>query len=458
MKHLHITLFLLLTLCVRGLSAQGLAGDWQGRLDVGSMKLRLVTHFEQTDGGWSGTLDSPDQGARGIPMDAVTRTDSLVTFTVAALGVRYTGVLRGDSLIDGTFQQGAASLPLRLIRGVEQVRRPQTPRPPFPYRSEEVTLPGADTGVTLAGTLTLPEGGKPRPAVILLTGSGTQDRDETIMEHKPFAVIADCLTRRGFAVLRCDDRGAGRSTGSAASATTLTGAADASCMMDYLKARPEIDPSRIGLLGHSEGAAMAFHTAAQRDDVAFVVSLAGPGVKGDSILLRQNADLARLEGMPEGRVESLCRLLQQVYALAESELPADVLLDRLVTLYGGQTGRQLTDAEREQLRRQLSTFCTPWMRGFLRHDPQTDLKAVRCPVLVLNGERDTQVDATVNPDAIRRALPDVPGRLVTVKRYPGLNHLFQHCTTGLPAEYGSIEETISPEVLADLAAWMEALP
>ena len=430
MKHLHITLFLLLTLCVRGLSAQGLAGDWQGKLDVGSMKLRLVTHFEQTDGGWSGTLDSPDQGARGIPMDAVTRTDSLVTFTVAALGVRYTGVLRGDSLIDGTFQQGAASL----------------------------TLPGADAGVTLAGTLTLPEGGKPRPAVILLTGSGTQDRDETIMEHKPFAVIADYLTRRGFAVLRCDDRGAGRSTGSAASATTLTGAADASCMMDYLKARPEIDPSRIGLLGHSEGAAMAFHTAAQRDDVAFVVSLAGPGLKGDSILLRQNADLARLEGMPEGRVESLCRLLRQVYALAESELPADVLLDRLVTLYGGQTGRQLTDAEREQLRRQLSTFCTPWMRGFLRHDPQTDLKAVRCPVLVLNGERDTQVDATVNPDAIRRALPDVPGRLVTVKRYPGLNHLFQHCTTGLPAEYGSIEETISPEVLADLAAWMEALP
>lgn len=457
-------LFALLScsLCLLAATAQQLKGDWQGKVNIGPATLRIGLHVEHANGSYSGTMDSPDQGAYALPMADIAESDGRVTFAVPQSGIRYAGTLRGDSLLDGTLTQGNASIPLRLQKGESLVKRPQMPRPPYPYRSEEVTIRNEKAGVTLAGTLTLPEGDKPCKAVIMLTGSGTQDRDESILYHKPFLVIADYLTRHGIAVLRCDDRGAGQSTGNPAATSLHTSADDAACMIAYLKTRREVDPAHIGLLGHSEGGAIAFRTAgteACAPDVDFIVSMAGPGVRGDSVLLRQNIDMARLEGMSEARQASLARMLRRVYALAQSDLPDTALVEQLVSLYAGQMGGQTpTDAQREQLRRQMSVFASPWMRNFLRYDPQADLAGLTCHVLAVNGERDTQVDAATNLEAIRQALTDKPGRTVTVKSYPGLNHLFQHCTTGLFTEYAAIEETISPEVLADIAAWIEKLP
>lgn len=452
------TLLAVLFACLTS-PAQSLVGDWQGRLQIQQVSLRIVCHFTQESGTYGGTMDSPDQGAHGLPMGEVALRDGQLTFTVPQAGICYTGTLVGDSLLNGTFTQGPASLPLNLKKTDLQVKRPQTPRPPFPYRSEEVTITNAQAGVSLAGTLTLPDGKRPCRAVILLTGSGTQDRDESLMGHKPFLVIADYLTRQGIAVLRCDDRGAGRSTSDPATATTRTSADDAACMLDYLKRRPEIDTACIGLLGHSEGGAIAFLTAAERPEVDFVVSLAGPGVRGDSIMLKQNLDMARLQGMPPAKVESLGRMLSRIYALAESDLPGEEVAEQAARLYEQQMGGQtISEADRQKLRRQMGTFASPWLRCFLNHDPQKNLAALRCHVMALNGDRDTQVDATMNLEGIHSALPELPGRQVNVKRYAGLNHLFQHCRTGLFTEYAQIEETISPEVLADIAAWVNGLP
>lgn len=463
MKILHLFTSLTALLACISVSAQSLAGDWQGRLQVQQASLRIVCHFTQESGAYSGTMDSPDQGAHGLPMGDVALRDGQLTFTVPQAGIRYTGTLVGDTLLNGTFMQGATSLPLDMKKTDLQVKRPQTPRPPFPYSCEEVTIANAKAGVSLAGTLTLPAGKKPCRAVILLTGSGTQDRDETLMDHKLFWVIADHLTRQGIAVLRCDDRGAGSSTGDPAQATTRTSADDAACMLDYLRQRPEIDPARIGLLGHSEGGAIAFLTAAERPDVDFVVSLAGPGVRGDSVMLKQNLDMARLEGMPEAKVESLARMLNQLYALSKSDLTGAEVIEQAAQLYEQETGIRTTNLieqqqQRQQLRQQMAVFASPWLRCFLQHDPQKDLAALRCHVMALNGDRDTQVDAAMNLGGIRNALTELPGRQVSLKRYPGLNHLFQHCQTGLFTEYAQIEETISPEVLTDISTWVNKLP
>lgn len=459
MKLHPISLFLLLALGALSASAQALTGDWSGRLDAGQARLSLTFHFTLHEGRYTGSMDSPDQGAYGIEADSVVTDGHRLSVCLSKAGIRYEASLEGDSLLRGTFTQGTARLPLDLRRVDLLAMRPQTPRPPFPYRSEEVSITNPQDGTTLAGTLTRPAGGQPSRAVILLTGSGTQDRDETLFHHRPFFVLADYLTRRGIAVLRCDDRGAGHSTGNPSATTTRTAADDAACMIAYLKTRPEIDSTRIGLLGHSEGGAIAFLTAARCPKVDFVVSMAGPGVRGDSILLRQNMVLARLKGMPESEVDSLRQMLCRIYALAESELSDEEVTEQVARLYEQQAGSSpLTDARRQEMRRQAAAFASPWMRCFLRFDPRSAISATNCHVLVLNGDRDTQVDATTNLNGICHALRKKPGRRVTVKCYPELNHLFQHCTTGLFTEYGQIRETISPEVLVDIAAWVNALP
>lgn len=458
MKLHPISLFLLLALGALSASAQALTGDWSGRLDAGQARLSLTFHFTLHEGRYTGSMDSPDQGAYGIEADSVVTDGHRLSVCLSKAGIRYEASLEGDSLLRGTFTQGTARLPLDLRRVDLFAMRPQTPRPPFPYRSEEVSITNPQDGTMLAGTLTLPAGGQPSRAVILLTGSGTQDRDETLFHHRPFFVLADYLTRRGIAVLRCDDRGAGHSTGNPSATTTRTAADDAACMIAYLKARPEIDSTRIGLLGHSEGGAIAFLTAAHCPEVDFVVSMAGPGVRGDSILLWQNTVMSRLEGMPESKIASLRQLLREVYALAESGLTGEEVIERATRLYEQQMGNKtITAAQRQQLRRQMSVFASPWLRYFLRFDPQDILPGVECHVLALNGDRDTQVEAASNLEGIRQGLREKPGRQVTVKCYPELNHLFQHCTTGLFTEYGQIRETISPEVLADIAAWLNAL-
>lgn len=438
-------------------SAQSVTGDWQGTLNVGSISLRLVFHISGENGQYKATMDSPDQGAKGIPVDDIKVQEQQITLTISQLMVKYNGTITADSLIAGTFTQGGVSSPLTLKRTVVRINRPQNPQPPYPYRSEEITFRNEQASINLAGTLTLPAEGGPFTAVILLTGSGIQDRDETIMEHKPFLVIADYLTRHGIAVLRFDDRGAGRSEGNPTTATTADFATDAEAALDYLKQRKEINASRIGFLGHSEGGCIAFHVAGKRKDVAFVVSLAGTGLPGDSILLYQNHVMARTLQMPEETWEAQNDMLKKIYDIAKSEL-SDKEAARMI-VEAGKSVLPSTPApeQTEVLKKQAQAITLPWMRYFLKYDPRTDLAKMHCHLLALNGEKDMQVEAEANLKAIKEASKSENGRRITIMQYPGLNHLFQHCQTGMVNEYARIEETISPEVLNDITTWINSL-
>jgi pimeloyl-ACP methyl ester carboxylesterase len=430
---------------------------WEGKLMVGAgMQLRLVLHVTRgDDGALHGTLDSPDQSASGIPTDSVTRDAQTLGFTVAAIGASYSGkVNEAGTEVAGEFKQQGASLPLTLtkVAKVTEVARPQTPKPPFPYRSEDVTYKNpAGAGVTLAGTLTLPQGDGPFPAAILLTGSGAQDRDETLFGHKPFLVLADDLTRKGIAVLRVDDRGVGGSTGSVDTSTTEDFAADALAGIAYLKGRKEIDRAHIGLIGHSEGGLVAPLAATKSKDVAFIVLLAGPGLPGHEILLLQSTALATTLGMPEDEVKKANAVNKRLYdALlaahdakdAETKLRA--IFKEEEASHGAQGGQNQEDAMVKEL-------TSPWFLYFVKYDPRPILAKVKVPLLAIDGEKDLQVPPKENLAAIKKADPRA-----TTTELPGLNHLFQTAKTGLPNEYGTLEETMSPAALSAISDFVLA--
>lgn len=391
-------------------STTALLGSWSGKLNVGAMSLTLVLHLEQADGEVNITLDSPDQGAKGISASKEFLSDDSIAVKVEAIGMTYRARLK-DGKLDGMFAQNGVKIPLVLTKGaVEAKKRPQLPKPPYPYETEEVTFMNENDGATLAGTLTWPVGydKKQKPMVVLLvTGSGQQNRDEEVFEHKPFLVIADYLARQGIATLRYDDRATGKSVGGdVANGTTEDFSRDAAAGLDYLRSLKAFD--KVGLLGHSEGGAIAFILGAQ-NKTDFIISLAGPGVKGDTLLAAQSNHILSLSGQP-----------------------ANMTVERY---------RQLEESQQ-----------LPWLRWFNDYDPSEDIRHTRCPVLALNGDRDCQVISSLNLTAIKQLLPLSKKNLV--KEYPGLNHLFQHCTTGLPTEYGIIEETISTDVLQDIALWI----
>jgi pimeloyl-ACP methyl ester carboxylesterase len=376
------------------------------------------------------------------------------------IGVTYEGELKTDSIV-GTFNQGTLSLPMTLKRTAAEIKpavRPQEPKPPYPYRSEDITFENKSAGITLAGTLTMPETGGNFMAVILITGSGAQNRDEEVFGHKPFLVIADYLTRRGIAVLRYDDRGTAKSTGNIQTATTADFAVDVESAITYLKTRKEINPQKIGLMGHSEGGVIAPMVAARSNDVAFIVMLAGVGLRGETLLLMQNELIARVAGMSEDKIAKAKKLNALIYdkiVHANETVTLNELTDWM-------TGRKDDLAELipegmsidDFIKNSALQMTLPWTQYFLRYDPAPALEKVKCPVLAVNGEKDLQVSAKENLAAINAALQKGGNTKVTVKAYPGLNHLFQECTTGLPAEYSIIEQTFSPDVLKDLAEWM----
>lgn len=323
--------------------------------------------------------------------------------------------------------------------------RPQTPRPPFPYQAQTIVLLGPD-GARLAGTLTIPAGAGPFPAVLLINGSGPNDRDETILGHKPFLVIADALTRRGVMVLRMDKRGVGASTGGSPDLTTADYAADARAALVWLRRRPEAAPGRVGLLGHSEGAQIASMLAADDPKVAFLVLLAAPAVPGDQLLLAQSRALLQAQGAPPERIEAAARANRDIYAIAKSDLPAEEAYDQVV-------GRlQEAGAPQGAVAAMARQGLSPWIRWFLRHDPRPALTKVRCPVLALIGSKDLQVDPALNLPQLRTALKADPQ--ATVTELPGLNHLFQTAPTGSPREYGQIPETIAPAALSLIVDWV----
>jgi hypothetical protein len=450
------------------MQGQTITGDWYGTLEVSGMKLRLIFHIEKSADGYRATMDSPDQGANGIPVQKVSLDEQQVEISLANLGINYSGELIGEGTkIAGTFQQGGASIPLELERESQEkteVKRPQEPRPPFPYRAEEVSYENEKAaGVTLAGTLTLPEGEGPFPAVILISGSGPQDRNEELLGHKPFLVIADHFTRQGIAVLRFDDRGVGGSTGDFGAATSADFATDVQAGIDFLKKRPEIATEHIGLVGHSEGGLIAPMVAANDPAVDFIVMMAGPGVSGTEILLLQQELLARAEGAGEKEIERTRKVSKRMFKDLKNSQNLEQTKEDMIR-YVKEELENLPEKDKaglgdlDQLARQrVNVLASPWFRYFLTYDPQESLKKVNCPVLAINGEKDLQVDAEQNIPAIEKALKAGGNQEVTTKVLPGLNHLFQHSETGRSSEYGQLEETCAPEALELMTEWIKSV-
>jgi hypothetical protein len=447
---------------------QSVRGDWSGVLDVGAVKLTLVLHIAQdAAGALSAKLDSPDQGASGIPVDTITLAGQTLKFEMKQLMASYEGTLNSEGTeISGKFTQGGMSFPLVLKRGVrpkEPPKRPQEPKPPYPYREEEVSYENkAAEGVRLAGTLTLPKAQGPFPAVLLITGSGPQDRNEALLGHQPFLVLADHLTRQGIAVLRVDDRGVGKSTGKFSLATSEDFAGDALAGIEYLKSRPEINPKQLGLIGHSEGGLIAPMVAAQSKDVAFIVLMAAPGVTGEEILYEQGALMSRAAGAKEEAIEKNRKTQAEMFAIVKSEkdaAAAEKLLREVVT-------RQIAELPEEQRKQvtaspaaieaQIRQVNSPWFRFFLTYDPRPVLRQVKVPVLAINGELDLQVPPKQNLPEIDRALKAAGNRAYQLIELPKLNHLFQTALTGAFAEYEKIEETISPTALNTISDWILA--
>lgn len=449
------------------------AGLWEGVLRVPGTgaELRLVLRIEEGEGGaLSATLDSPDQGATGIPVSGIGLAGDTLRVDVSAVGGSYEGRFEAPDRIAGTWRQSGAALPLELRR-VEAVRgpeRPQEPEAPFPYRAEEVRYPNPEAGIELAGTLTLPDGEGPFPAVLLLSGSGPQDRDGTVFGHRPFLVLADHLTRRGIAVLRADDRGVGESGGSFAEATSGDFASDARAGLAYLKRRPEIDPRAVGLVGHSEGGIVASMVASRSDEVAFLVLLGAPGLPGEELLYLQGAAIARAMGASERQLEAQREQQAELFRIVREEEDPETRLDRLKASLRerlraiGQAERAAAgipgdSAGREAwLEAQLSAAASPWFRFFLTHDPREDLRRVRAPVLALIGGLDLQVPPAENLPEIEAALVRGGNRDVTALELEGLNHLLQRAGTGSPAEYAAIEQTMAPEAMEAVTQWILA--
>lgn len=428
-------------------AAPQLAGQWDGVLSVGGQSLRIVL---RVDAAGAAVVDSPDQGASGIPAVGPTLEGGVVRFSVPAVHAAFEGALSDDGrTITGALTQGAAAMPVVLTRTADAVSiagpsRPQTPVAPFPYRSEDVTFPNASAGIDLAGTLTLPPGDGPFPAAILITGSGAQDRDETIFNHKPFLVWADALTRRGVAVLRYDDRGVGGSGGGTPAETTADFATDAAAAMSYLRTRPGIDGDRIGLIGHSEGGLIAPLVAQNGGEPAWIVMLAGTSVTGGDILVEQQRRLATAAGASPAQVESgNARQRALMDAVARNKDDGAAVERETVALL---TAEGMTEAQAKEAVRPI---VSAWYRWFVAHDPAPALAAVRVPLLAVYGGKDLQVPADQNAPALARILP--AAEIVVL---PDVNHLMQTAGTGAPSEYGTIEETIAPEALRTVVDWV----
>jgi pimeloyl-ACP methyl ester carboxylesterase len=426
-------------------------GAWLGTLDL-SIKLRVVFHIVNTGDGLTATLDSPDQGAKDIPTTSITRDGSTLKIEIKTIDGVFEGKIAADlSSIDGTFTQMGGTHPLVLKRVKDQaeleLKRPQNPVKPYPYHDEDVSYENKLQNVTLAATLTIPEGKGPFPAVVLITGSGPQDRDESLMGHKPFLVLSDYLTRHGIAVLRADDRGTAKSTGDFKTATTADFATDTEAGIAYLKTRPEVNPRKIGLIGHSEGGVIAPMIAARNKDVAFIVMMAGSGVPGDEVIVAQSEAIEIADGKSPEEAAKGAAKERDMLKLVETEKDEAVLEKELKEKLAG-------DVPEGQIGMAIKQVTSPWFRYFLTYDPATALRKVTCPVLVLNGSLDKQVLPSQNLPAIRKALAESGNPHVEIDELPGLNHLFQTAKTGGPSEYSQIEETISPVALEKMSTWI----
>lgn len=439
------------------------AGTWSGPLKVQGIELTLVFNFSSNaSDSVTVTIDSPDQGAKDIPTSSVQLSKDSLIIKSKALKGSFRGALNADyTICQGSWKQSGMTFPLELRHLDKKFarNRPQEPQPPFPYQEKEVFFTNSASGNSLAGTLTMPKEKGNYPAAILITGSGPQNRDEELMGHKPFLVLADWLTRQGIVVLRYDDRGVAKSTGDFQSATSADFATDASAAVDFLKSQPGIDTLHIGLIGHSEGGLIAPMVASARKDVGFIVLMAGPGVTGEQILLLQSALLAKADSASDKDIEIATKLNTEIYQILKKNPDNEKASEKIrkeILSYNKKIppGKNEERMDEKAINIQLKTLTSPWFRYFLTANPADYLGKVKCPLLALNGSLDLQVPPKENLRAIEKAMIFGGNSHYTIEEIPGVNHLFQTAKTGKPDEYQKTEETISPAVLEKISGWI----
>jgi pimeloyl-ACP methyl ester carboxylesterase len=451
----RLGLFLLFFLTSLSVYAQDISGSWNGVLKIQGTELRIVFNIVKNENGYSSTMDSPDQGAKAIPVKSTNFDGSTLKLDLPDLGVKYEGTLNEENSFVGTFKQAGLSLPLTLAKKrleKQEYKRPQNPKEPYPYKSEEIKFKNSEDNIELAGTLTLPKKKGEFAAVILISGSGPQDRNEELFGHKPFHVLSDHLTRNGIAVLRFDDRGVGESTGDFTKATTFDFAKDVEAAIKYLQKRKEIDKSKIGLIGHSEGGVIAPMVASKNSDVNFIVLMAGSALRGDKLLLLQKKKMELQMGYSPQIVEQSQEIFAGAYEIIVKEgVEDETISESLSKYFSAKFGAALPDNQKTAMINQLTS---PWMKNFIRLDPAVYLSKVYCPVLAINGSKDLQVPSQENLEIIENIFENSYNTDVEVLELEGLNHLFQECETGATTEYQTIEQTISPTALEEITNWI----
>ena len=429
--------------------SQYFVGKWYGTLKVQGVELPLIFNISKTETGYKSTMDSPAQGAKDIPITQTTVSNSTINLEIPAGKISYSGELKND-IIEGVFTQNGQLFNMNLSKNEsenKQYKRPQEPQEPFSYYTEDIKFENKSEKIFLAGTLTLPKKEGVYPAVILISGSGPQNRNEEILGHKPFLVLADYLTKKGFAVLRYDDRGVGKSEGDFSKATSADFATDVESAFAYLKTRKEINAKKIGLIGHSEGGLIAPMVASKNKDISFIVLLAGPGLKGDKLLLLQKEKIERAMVTQESEILQGQKVFSELYKMIAEKKEATQLKNYLTN----QKDLPLKEGDINAVVNQLNSN---WMQYYINYDPATALSKTKCALLALNGENDLQVPFQENLATIKKATLAAKNTNTTFKSYPKLNHLFQNSVSGSPSEYQTIEETFSPMVLKDIADWI----
>lgn len=466
MKRLTVLIIaVVITNLTLGFAQDKFTGHWSGKLFFGTRALQIVLNISKDGDTLKATIDSPDQGAMGIKVQSVTLSNDSIFLDIKSIGGSYAAkyVDAKDSVyLSGEFKQAGMKLPLNLVRSDKSVvlSRPQEPKPPFPYITEEVEFENKSAGVRFSGTFSRPDKEGKYAAVVLVTGSGKQDRDESLFGHKPFAVIADYLTRNGFAVLRYDERGVGKSTGDFSRATTMDFTLDALEAVRFLKSRPDVIVDKVGIIGHSEGGVVAPLAASISTDVNFIIMLAGLGVPGDELLAMQYRALMKAEGMTDEKIERQLLFNRELFDIATSEDDSVRYFDKANELIT-EFRKILSDTEKEEpvfsetsLKQLVTIANTPWFRYFIKTDPKKFLSKVTVPVLALNGTKDLQVPYEENLGGIEKALKAAGNKNFKIVKLYGLNHLFQKAEKGTMEEYGQIEETINPAALEAIKGWM----
>ena len=456
---LLIALFVSITL-----NAQDILGQWNGVLKVQGTQLRLVFNISISDNILTTTMDSPDQGAKDIPVTSTSFENSVLKIAITNARIEFEGTLGNDGIIIGTFKQAGQSFPMNLSKkkiDKQKIVRPQEPIKPYSYYGEDVTFENKKAGIVLAGTLTMPQKEGNFPTVVLISGSGPQNRDEEILNHKPFLILSDYLTKNGFAVLRFDDRGTALSKGDFKMATTADFATDVEAAITYLKTRKEINKKKIGLVGHSEGGVIAPMVASKSKDVAFIVLLAGTGIDGGKLLLMQQKLIGKASGVNDTELqknENLNKLAFEIVRNSAGLKQLEIDLTAFISEYfknNPDSEKPEGMSEDDFIKLQVRQIANPWMQYFIKYNPATALEKVKCPVLAINGEKDLQVPPKENLEAIKNALIKGGNKKITIKELPNLNHLFQDCKTGAPSEYATIEETFSPKAMAEVLNWLQ---